>query len=298
MNRPALFLSALLTSFLLVLAGALVGNMRSSAPEIAATSTVEEQIAPVEAVGAGEANQMTGAAQVPKAPQTPADAAASQEAIDATLQAAESIIKQREAQYQQLLEQANRQLQEAYAKQRELAEAARKAQEAQAQAEQLAQQMAEQLAAIQAAQAAQAQAAAPPPAPASSAERAQAAPQFPVTPEQAVQVAQSVANGAALTGQPELVLFEGTPAYEVPFDRGFIYVDANTAAVLYNGTVPPPPPPQTGGGEQEAHEDDEHEEREHEDDDREEHKDDDDNDHKEREHEDDDDDHEEHEDDD
>jgi len=37
---------------------------------------------------------------------------------------------------------------------------------------------------------------------------------------------------------PELVSYEGTPAYEVRLDRGLIYLDAQSGAVLHNGAVP------------------------------------------------------------
>jgi hypothetical protein len=41
--------------------------------------------------------------------------------------------------------------------------------------------------------------------------------------------------GARLTRPPELVNYEGTPAYEVLFDQGPVYVDAAIGQVLYNG---------------------------------------------------------------
>jgi uncharacterized membrane protein YkoI len=59
-----------------------------------------------------------------------------------------------------------------------------------------------------------------------------------ISPESAAQIAsQAAASGAVLSGNPELVNFEGTVAYEVVFDLGKIYVDASTGAMLYNGTV-------------------------------------------------------------
>jgi len=58
-----------------------------------------------------------------------------------------------------------------------------------------------------------------------------------VSAASAAQIAEAAAlNGAARTGDPELVDFEGTVAYEVPFDLGNIYVDAATSKVIYNGT--------------------------------------------------------------
>ncbi|MFL7814113.1 MAG: PepSY domain-containing protein [Anaerolineales bacterium] len=58
-----------------------------------------------------------------------------------------------------------------------------------------------------------------------------------VTPEQALQVAALRAPTAQLLKSPELVLFQGTLAYEVSLDKGMIYVDANTGALLYDGTA-------------------------------------------------------------
>lgn len=62
--------------------------------------------------------------------------------------------------------------------------------------------------------------------------------QYQVSADLASQIAQSsVSSGAQPNGQPQLVDFEGNVAYEVPFDAGMIYVDANSAQVLFNGTV-------------------------------------------------------------
>jgi uncharacterized membrane protein YkoI len=59
-----------------------------------------------------------------------------------------------------------------------------------------------------------------------------------ISPDLAAQIAaQTAASGAVLSGNAELVNFQGTVAYEVVFDSGKIYVDASTGAVLYNGTV-------------------------------------------------------------
>ncbi|MDQ7030200.1 MAG: PepSY domain-containing protein [Ardenticatenia bacterium] len=290
MNRVALFLSAVLTSFVLVIAGALIGNMRASPADSAAEAPVSTQVvsqpadsAEVTSVGSHDqgASGAATAEAVPSQPPAPDMAEVVNSFNEATVDAVENIMQQRESQYQALLDQANRQLQQAYAKQEELARIAQEAQAAQAQAEQLAQQLAEQLAAVQAAQ--QAQAAAQAQAQAQQAQNQTAsrpaaqppAPTYAVSPDQAVQIALSAANGGTLTKQPELVLFEGTPAYEVGFDRGMIYVDANTGAILYNGTVPPPPPPQQTRYDDD---DDEYEEREDDDDEYRERDDDDDHD--------------------
>ena len=66
-----------------------------------------------------------------------------------------------------------------------------------------------------------------------------AAPQLPVDAATALATARSVAVSAAVPkGAPQLVSFEGKTAYEVSFEQGMIYVDANTGQVLFNGTQP------------------------------------------------------------
>jgi uncharacterized membrane protein len=133
-----------------------------------------------------------------------------------------TLVAQREAEYQQALADANQQLQQAY---------------------QMQQALADKLAAI------------PPTAtprpvvivqqPAATATSAQ--PQYPITPEMAAQLALNASPGAILQGTPELVLFEGSVAYEVLLDRGKVYIDATTGAVLYNGAPAPQPPSNNGG---------------------------------------------------
>lgn len=66
----------------------------------------------------------------------------------------------------------------------------------------------------------------------------QAAPTYAFTPDQAQASALAAAPGSRVTATPELVSYEGTPAYEVRLDRGLIYVDAQSGAVLYNNAVP------------------------------------------------------------
>ena len=66
----------------------------------------------------------------------------------------------------------------------------------------------------------------------------QAAPTYAFTPDQAQASALAAAPGSRVTAMPELVSYEGTPAYEVRLDRGLIYVDAQSGAVLYNNAVP------------------------------------------------------------
>jgi uncharacterized membrane protein YkoI len=63
-----------------------------------------------------------------------------------------------------------------------------------------------------------------------------AAPDTPaVSAEQATTIARDLVPGATLTKQPELVMYEGTAAYEVVLDQGTLYVDANSGGVLHNG---------------------------------------------------------------
>jgi uncharacterized membrane protein YkoI len=82
-----------------------------------------------------------------------------------------------------------------------------------------------------------------------------------VTPDQAVAIGRAVAPGARLLRVPELVDFTGTPAYELTFDRGQVYVDAATGQVLYNGAAqvarrPAPVAPQRSEDDEHEHEGD------------------------------------------
>ncbi|MGC8800558.1 MAG: PepSY domain-containing protein [Chloroflexus sp.] len=145
-------------------------------------------------------------------------------AIDPT---AEALIREREAAYQASLAEANQRLAEA--NQRLVI----------AQQELSAQAAASAPAAPPApVVAAPAPAAAPPaPAAAAPAPAAPPAPAYAVTPEQAQAIAIANAGGATLMRFPELVSLQGTPAYEVVFDRGAIYIDAQTGAILANTIV-------------------------------------------------------------
>ncbi len=69
--------------------------------------------------------------------------------------------------------------------------------------------------------------------------QAPAVPQYPVSAEQASQLALAAAPGASLLATPELVNYAGTAAYEVRLDRGLVYIDATTGAVLANNAVEP-----------------------------------------------------------
>ncbi|KPL81195.1 PepSY domain-containing protein [Herpetosiphon geysericola] len=70
--------------------------------------------------------------------------------------------------------------------------------------------------------------------------QAPAVPQYPISADQAGQLALAAAPGAGLLATPELVNYAGTAAYEVRLDRGLVYVDATTGAVLTNNAVVPP----------------------------------------------------------
>jgi hypothetical protein len=58
-----------------------------------------------------------------------------------------------------------------------------------------------------------------------------------LTPERAIQIAQSAVPRAVLTRAPELVNFQGTVAYEVVLDRGALYIDASNSTILFNGAA-------------------------------------------------------------
>ncbi|WP_299644984.1 PepSY domain-containing protein [uncultured Chloroflexus sp.] len=78
------------------------------------------------------------------------------------------------------------------------------------------------------------------PAAPNSAPAAPPAPTYTVSPQQAQEIALANAGGATLIRAPELVSLQGTPAYEVMFDRGAIYIDAQTGTVLANTIAAPP----------------------------------------------------------
>ncbi len=108
--------------------------------------------------------------------------------------------QQREEQYNQLIQQANQQLEQANAQLEAL----------QSQVEQLKQE-----------------------------EVAPAQPEAAVSADQAAEIARLVAGKGRITvATPELVSFEGKTAYEVVFNQGSVYVDAQSGSVLFNGTVP------------------------------------------------------------
>jgi uncharacterized membrane protein YkoI len=126
---------------------------------------------------------------------------------------------EREAAYQQLIQQANDQLVQANAQLQEM-----QTRLAQVQAAQSAQPVNQQISS----QASDSQAAA--------GDQVQ---DFAILADQADQIAlKAVALGSKKLKAPELVDFEGNPAYEVAYDKGSIYVDAQSGEILFNGTVP------------------------------------------------------------
>lgn len=62
---------------------------------------------------------------------------------------------------------------------------------------------------------------------------------YAVSAEQAQQIALGAAPGAALSKPAELVLYQDRPSYEVTLDRGLVYVDAQSGAILANGAAAP-----------------------------------------------------------
>ena len=61
---------------------------------------------------------------------------------------------------------------------------------------------------------------------------------YAILPDQAAAIASKVA-GQVVQATPRLVNYNGTAAYEVVFQSGNVYVDANSGSVLYNGAVAP-----------------------------------------------------------
>lgn len=122
-------------------------------------------------------------------------------------QAREVEYQQREEQYKQLIQQANQQLEKANA----------------------------ELQALQAAQGGLAQSGQP----ASNAAAAQAGAIAAISPEKAGQIAVGAVDPAETPLKtPELVSYEGKAAYEVAFNKGTVYVDAQSGQILFNGTIP------------------------------------------------------------
>jgi uncharacterized membrane protein YkoI len=178
-QHTLLGIAAALTAFVLVVIGALVGQVSQTGAPTPTDTVIVPTEAPVSAPVA----------------------------LDPTV---EALIREREAAYQQALAEANRRLAEAN---RHLEAANR----------QIAQQTNQQ-------------------------QSAPAQPTYPISTEQAQTIALSLANGATLTKPAELVRYQGTPAYEVIFDRGAVYVDAQSGAVLASTLTQPQPQPVAQAG--------------------------------------------------
>ena len=222
-QRLALALAAGMTVFVVVLAIGLmnyVNGVSAPAPDAPATATVA-----------------AGATTSPTAP-----------AIDPTV---EAVLREREAAYRAALEDANARLSQAN-------EEIRRANDAVTQAERDQDRMAVQVgtlvderdAAIAEADAAviraEQQPIAPAPAPAPPAPIATAAPAW-IPAEQALAAISALAPAGRLQAPAELVRYEGTPAWELRLDVGLVYVDALSAAVLYNGIAQPTAVPAPAG---------------------------------------------------
>ncbi len=119
----------------------------------------------------------------------------------------ETLLREREQAYRRMIAEANAQLEQAYR-----------------QIQELSAQLSDQRPAD--------------PSPAPSASGVSAEPEVSISPARAIWIAMNAAPGSALMKEPELVLFEGTLAYEVTLDQGLLYIDANTGRILYNG-IPP-----------------------------------------------------------
>ncbi len=134
----------------------------------------------------------------------PTQAAVNLGAPPAAAEPAQPANAEREAAYQQLIQQANQRLEQANKEQQALAK---------------------QLELAKQNQVAHAPAAASQPA------------KHNISPDQAVAIALNAEKGAILSKPAELIDFQGTVAYEVTLDRGVVYVDANNGNVLYDSAV-------------------------------------------------------------
>lgn len=224
-QRTALIIAAALTAFVLALMGGVASYVTSQAQ--------------------GPTAQVPPAGEQVLADQASVPAAAA--GLDPV--AVQAAIQDRDAAYQQRIQAANQQLQQAYDKQRELA----------AQLNEAYQREQRLAGALKQARQQPAQPAAQPHQPAAQAEAAPAQPTFAVTPEVAAEIALGAAPRATLVRLPDLVNFQGAVAYEVVLDSGSVYVDANSGQVLYNGAIATV----ASGGSRE-HEGGEHEGGEHE----------------------------------
>jgi uncharacterized membrane protein YkoI len=226
-QRTLLLIATVLTGFLLVIGGGLAGRIFTKAPL---------------AASAPPATVVAATVQV-SAPTVAAE-------LDPTVQ---TLIREREATYQQALADANAQLSEANSR-IEQANQQIAAANTQIKVQEAARPTSKPVAIPRAAPPAAPIPAAPTTQPAAPA--AQPAAAYAISVEQAQAIALAYAPGAQLQRPAELVRFQGTPAYEVALDRGTLYIDAQSGQVIYSGIVAPAAP-QRGAGEGEH---DDHEE--------------------------------------
>jgi hypothetical protein len=146
-----------------------------------------------------------------------ADPAQTPTAIDPAMQAQ---LDQREVAYQQTIDEANQQLEQAY----------------------------QEIATLQAMVA-----------PTATESTTDVASTYPISADLAVGLALNLAPGGTLQRWPELVDFQGTVAWEVVLDKGTMYLDATNAVLLYNGAAVASSAGGGGGGRgggEHEHEDD------------------------------------------
>ncbi len=244
-QRTALMIAAGVTAFTLVGIGALASRMSNNAPEAGATAPVT----PNTAMSGGITN---AAVSSPAAESAPANDAASLLAAD------------REAQYRELIQQANQRIQEAN---RRLMEMEQRLANAPAGAS-----ATDAGASSAGATSAIAQR------PLAGAAANSSVPNVAVSPQRALEIALAAAPGTVAQRAPELVNFQGSVAYEVALNAGLVYVDANSGAVLYNGALAPVvaqpvyyDDDEYDDDEHDEHNDDRHEKEEHEEHHKEEH---------------------------
>ncbi|EFO81000.1 Propeptide PepSY amd peptidase M4 [Oscillochloris trichoides DG-6] len=213
-QRSALLIAAALTAFLLVLAGGLASRLSSNVGATDVTPTAISTLEPTALVS-----------------------------LDPTV---EALIQQREAAYQQALDEANARLNAAND---QIAQANNEIGNLEQSRQQIADQ-ASQAVAVASRPVVVAPAAVAPAAPAAPVVvptavpptdvPAPAAPTYAVSADQARDIALGAADaGATLLKAPELVSYQGVAAYEVTLDKGMVYVDAQTGAVLFNSAVAP-----------------------------------------------------------
>ncbi|MGD2059164.1 MAG: hypothetical protein PVF85_08850 [Anaerolineales bacterium] len=84
--------------------------------------------------------------------------------------------------------------------------------------------------------------------------------EYPISVGLAVALGQNALGGGTLIRNAELVSVNGRAAYELIFDRGQVYIDAISGAILYNSNASAQVA--SSGGSHREHEDEGHEEHE------------------------------------